>query len=505
MSCILGITLTGVFAIQALYQITFHPLTSVPGPKICAIARMPYFYDCSRGLDVFWIDGLHQKNGPIVRFGPRDISFASAKAWKSVNGFVKNKRENDKALEFFIPPVNGAHSILTANFEDHARVRRLFSPAFSESAILTQQQPLLKKDTNLFLSKLRELSKDGDPVEMTSMFNFVTFDIANELAFGQELRQLEIGKYLPWVATVFDQLRNLPIMSMIAYYPVLTGLLSVFEPKWIKKKRREHCAFSEGIVRKQVQEGSAHEFDLVRVVLNKFDPIMSILILNLNFRWRLVLKDMTIEEMNSNAEFFVIAGSETIATHLSGAIFYLLKNPQCLHRLTQEIRSSFSTLEAMTCETLAQQPYLNTVIKESMRIFPSVGVGSPRVVGPDPQTIMGYTFPPGTRVSTRHYATYHSAANFRDPECSSPERNREEAEYYANDVRDAHQPFSVGPRAFQEQTFAQHEARMLLAALVHAFDLELCPSSADWDKRLRCCALLDKGAIYCRLRDAAAR
>lgn len=34
--------------------------------------------------------------------------------------------------------------MLTANYEDHARVRRLFSPAFSERA-LKKQEPLFKK------------------------------------------------------------------------------------------------------------------------------------------------------------------------------------------------------------------------------------------------------------------------------------------------------------------------------------------------------------------------
>lgn len=63
--------------------------------------------------------------------------------------------------------------------------------------------------------------------------------------------------------------------------------------------------------------------------------------------WSLVLSKegtshgLSLAEMHSNAGFFMLAGTETSATLLSGLTYYLLKNPSTLEKLTDEIRGSF--------------------------------------------------------------------------------------------------------------------------------------------------------------------
>jgi hypothetical protein len=87
----------------ALYNITLHPLASTPGPLLCATSRIPYWYASLRGEDIFWTARLHDKYGPVVRFGPTDLSYASAEGWQDVNG----TKVQEKAVEFFPQPVNG--------------------------------------------------------------------------------------------------------------------------------------------------------------------------------------------------------------------------------------------------------------------------------------------------------------------------------------------------------------------------------------------------------------
>ncbi|KAI8627898.1 cytochrome P450 [Xylariaceae sp. FL1651] len=458
-----------------LYHITVHPLAAIPGPILCGISRIPYWIACIRGQDIFWLHRLHQTYGPAVRFGPRDVSYATAEAWKPVYGPVKHKRENEKAQEFFVPSYK-VPSMLAADYEVHSRYRRLFAPAFSERA-LHKHQGLIRKYIALFITKISELSKDGHPVEMTSLFNFVTFDIMAELCFGHELQQLRANHYDPWVRSIFEQLRALPFMSAIMYYPILNYMFSRFAPGWIQEHRNAHCQFAADLVDTRIREGpSTYDADL----------------------WRLAIDGLSIEEMHSNAEFFMIAGSETSATLLSGVVFYLLKNPQTMERLSREIRDSFQRIEEMSFEDLARLPYLNACLKEAMRIFPPVAVGSPRVVYEGGQHIMNHWLPGGTRISVHHYSTYRSLNNFKNPDEFIPDRWLGDP-LYSDDMREAHQPFSYGPRDCLGQAFAKHEIRMVLAALVFTFNLELCRESIDWDKKLRCYALWEKGSIACRL------
>lgn len=86
---------------SGLYGITFHPLATVPGPKLCGISRIPYWVACLKGQDVFWLHELHRQYGPVLRFGPQDLSYA-ANEWKPIYGLGKNKREKYATLVFFL-------------------------------------------------------------------------------------------------------------------------------------------------------------------------------------------------------------------------------------------------------------------------------------------------------------------------------------------------------------------------------------------------------------------
>lgn len=94
----------------SIYYVTFHPLAAIPGPKICGVTRIPYWLVAFRGEDVKWMKSLHDRYGPVVRFGPTDVSYASAEAWNEING----RKDFDKAQEFSVQPVNGKQH------QDHA-------------------------------------------------------------------------------------------------------------------------------------------------------------------------------------------------------------------------------------------------------------------------------------------------------------------------------------------------------------------------------------------------
>jgi hypothetical protein len=97
----------GYFITSSIYSLTLHPLADVPGPKLCGISRIPYWLKSIRGRDVHWLHELHTRYGSVVRFGPTDLSYATAQAWKDIHGYGNGKVENAKAPEFSVQPVNG--------------------------------------------------------------------------------------------------------------------------------------------------------------------------------------------------------------------------------------------------------------------------------------------------------------------------------------------------------------------------------------------------------------
>jgi cytochrome P450 len=91
-------------------------------------------------------------------------------------------------------------------------------------------------------------------------------------------------------------------------------------------------------------------------------------------------KGMSEKEMVSNAASLIIAGSESTATLLSGFVFHILSTPRVLALLQQEIRGKFASSPVMDFAAVAQLPYLQACIEETLRLYPPVPSGLPRMV-----------------------------------------------------------------------------------------------------------------------------
>ena len=98
-------------------------------------------------------------------------------------------------------------------------------------------------------------------------------------------------------------------------------------------------------------------------------------------------------ELIANAGLFIVAGSETSATLLSGLFFYLLKNPEYLSKLKDEVHSTFKHADELTFQKEAKLPYLHAFIEEALRIYPPVPVDLPRRTAPEGAIINGDLIP----------------------------------------------------------------------------------------------------------------
>jgi len=75
-----------------------------------------------------------------------------------------------------------------------------------------------------------------------------------------------------------------------------------------------------------------------------------------------------------------MAGSETTSTLLSGATYLLLRNPEVLQKLTEEVRCSFDSEEDITLLSVSKLGYMLACLNEAMRCYPPVPVGFPRII-----------------------------------------------------------------------------------------------------------------------------
>ena len=126
-------------------------------------------------------------------------------------------------------------------------------------------------------------------------------------------------------------------------------------------------------------------------------------------------------------------------------------------------------------EKLRALPLLDKVIKETLRLRPSVGQGLPRAVPTGGVTIEGHYIPGGTTVAIPAYSMHRVRSVWPDPEKFDPSR----WENVTRDMKDSFVPFGGGSRVCIGQHFAQLELRHALANFYRTFSDGMMPSKAE--------------------------
>jgi hypothetical protein len=69
---------------RMIYNIYFHPLAHIPGPRSWAASRLHFVYALIKGTIVHDFERLHREYGPILRIAPDEVTFAKAEAWVDI-------------------------------------------------------------------------------------------------------------------------------------------------------------------------------------------------------------------------------------------------------------------------------------------------------------------------------------------------------------------------------------------------------------------------------------
>lgn len=110
---------------------------------------------------------------------------------------------------------------------------------------------------------------------------------------------------------------------------------------------------------------------------------------------------MDVRQVMQNSSNLIIAGSETTATGLAGITYLLLKNPDALQKVVQEVRSSFPSEDEITLLSVNNLPFMFACINEALRLYPPVALGLPRIVPTGGAVVAGQFVPQGVSIKYR--------------------------------------------------------------------------------------------------------
>lgn len=345
------------------YRLYFHPLSRYPGPSLWAVSRLPFVLAMRSGHLAHRIQSFHEKYGSVVRIAPGELSFIDPAASRDIYTHRPGHLPFPKSIVWVPPPPKNSGrtpSILNANDEDHARIRKAWSYGFSDKS-LKDQEPLIIGHVDTLIEKLGKAASDSSgEINLVKWFDYCTFDIIGDLAFGESFNCMHEDRYHDWVYGLVHHFKAAVITSSIRHFPLLYCFLMWTIPKDSLLKQQQHLLMA----REKVQR---------RLSMEKDRPDL----LSHLARSR---EGLSAAEIEGTAATIIVAGSNSMANTLSGTMNYLIRSPQALMKLTKEIRGTYNNKADMNIGNLIQLPYLSAVVEEGLRIVSPVPLGMARMV-----------------------------------------------------------------------------------------------------------------------------
>ena len=179
---------------------------------------------------------------------------------------------------------------------------------------------------------------------------------------------------------------------------------------------------------------------------------------------------LTPQQVRDHLLTLFVAGHETVANGLCWACYLLAQHPSVTAKLLAEIERELRG-EPPTLADLNRLPYLDQVVKESLRLYPPATslFRTSRVSF----TWQGYEFPAGATIMYTPFLSHRVAEHFPEPEAFRPERFDPTVSVVPPSY--AYIPFGGGPRSCVGAPFATLELKTVLAMILQRYRLDLVP------------------------------
>ncbi|KAK7270396.1 hypothetical protein RIF29_23496 [Crotalaria pallida] len=181
--------------------------------------------------------------------------------------------------------------------------------------------------------------------------------------------------------------------------------------------------------------------------------------------------DFTVESIKPVILDLFVAGSDTSGSTTEWAMAELLKNPDVMKKAREELIQVIGTNNEVKESDILRLPYIQAIVKETLRLHPPVPLLLPYVASNDVE-VSGYTIHKGTQVLINAWSIGRNPNFWDDPLLFQPERFlRSNIDSKGRDFE--YIPFGAGRRICPGLPLANRMINLMLAAFIHSFEWEL--------------------------------
>ncbi|GAN10964.1 P450 monooxygenase [Mucor ambiguus] len=454
---------------KKLYIAFFGPLSKVPGPFIAKFMGLPSpVYNMPTGTLFASLKRLHDIHGAVVRIGPESISVADKDMIKQI--LIHDDLPKGSVYRHLRK--TGETMLNTQDRQLHKKKatdqRKMAAHAFSIKYI-NSLEPYMEGVLKTMIDKVQEniqgtIDDEGyGSVDLWRIMSCAALDIIGETAFGETFHMLEDGThFLPKLVKLW-----MKIAAYVTAYPFLFKLVrNGPNPKVMN--------FVMGMYEKRKASGVKRNDILQVLVDTQDDPDPE--------------KRMTTKDLLKETFLYLAAGWDTSGNTIGFALVELLRNPDKLAKLYQEIDTLafMEGTELLHTEQLKALPYLNGVIHETLRIYPVPGAGLHRRTEKEINLRGELVLPKDIEVTANMYHAHNNDAYWPSASKFIPERWIPGEEDYNQVIdHDCFFTFSAGSRNCIGKNFALQELRLSLANFFKYYEIKPIPEEMEEALNLR--------------------
>lgn len=426
-------------------------MTPIPGPK--GIPFIGQARELIAGAPRF-TSRLADAYGPYVRFGVFGNTFHLVTDPELIREALVTQAavfpKDDRDVELLGRMIG--HGLVTANGEEHKRLRRLTQPAFHTRRVDAYADTMVDY-TEAMLDEWR----DGQELDAAEAMRELTMYIVSRTLFGAD--RVTMRATAERVGAAIHALQDIANTEFQSPFVLPTWL-----PTGMNRRRRAARTVLYDAVDRLVAErrasGAADTGDLLSMLLLARDEHGD------------ALSDA---EVRDQLVTLFVAGHETTSNALTWTWFLLARHPEEEARLHAEIDALPGDRPPAAAD-LPALPYTLQVIKEAMRLYPPAWVLNIRRAAAD-TTLGPYAVRRGDLLWISPFAMHRRPQFFPDPERFDPDRWTPERERAL--PKYAYLPFGGGPRVCIGNGFALMEAHLIVAAVARRYRLCLQPGVVE--------------------------
>lgn len=381
----------------------------------------------------------YDKYGPVFKtslMGRKTVVMLGADAQKYVLGTNYRDFSWRGGYKAFLPLFGDM--LATTDGEVHDSQRKIMTPAFHNRNMANYLDTI----NRIVDSELDEWGTSGTR-QLYLEARKIAFRLASSLLIGVELGESNYDKLSKDWATF--------TLGIVA--PVPINLPNTIFGRAMRAKKRV-----EPILREIIAERKLHPTqDALGLLVQSCDEQGN---------------GLDDEQLLAQLKLLVFGGYDTSSSTMTWIVLELLRNPEYLERLKAEIRAD-DTNERISLDDLGSKPFLDAVIKETLRLHLPVFF-SPRV------TIKtfefgGYTIPEGWAVILLPSFSHMLPQYFNAPLKFDPDR------FLAPREEDSKHPyawigFGGGPRVCIGENIAKMQIKAMLIRILRRFDMQIVPN-----------------------------